>query len=175
MTHTNPTRRRLLGSLAAGAVLLSGCSGNGGSDGSGDQGSGDGSSAEDVGTEDSGPGETSADTGTPSVEAIPLETTGDSVTILEARIDEAGWLVVHPAGDGAPDWSTVLGHRHLEPGEHEIISLELEEELEETQLLYAALYYDDPADVEFTPSDDQDPPVTVDGEPVVTSFEAEVF
>jgi len=165
MTLTNPTRRRLLGCLAAGTVLLPGCSENDGSTGSTGGG----------GTDDSNREATSPDSESQSVEAIDLETTGDSVTILEARIDQPGWLVVHRAGGDGPDRSGVLARRLLESGEHEVLSLELEEELEETQLLYAALYYDDPADGEFTPSDDGDPPVTVDGEPVVSSFEAEVF
>lgn len=93
------------------------------------------------------------------------------MTIPEASIDEAGWLVIHPeASGGGPNGGVTLAERHLEPGTYGSIELSLGETLSEDQTLYAMLHYDDPADGEFTFPSNGDPPVTREGSPLVKPF-----
>lgn len=94
-----------------------------------------------------------------------------TVTIPEASIDGAGWLVVHPeASGGGPNGKVTLAERNLEAGTHTDISLTLDTLREGDQTVYAMLHYDDPADDEFTFPENGDPPVTSDGNPVVKPF-----
>lgn len=83
----------------------------------------------------------------PHVEANPQVTDDANVTVAEANIDGDGYLVIHEDPEGENYTSdTVLGVTDLEEGEHEDVTVELDEELEERQLLWAVLYF---ADDEF--------------------------
>ncbi|MFB6303146.1 MAG: plastocyanin/azurin family copper-binding protein [Haloferacaceae archaeon] len=94
-----------------------------------------------------------------------------SVPVPGATIDERGWLVIHPeASGGGPNGAVTLAERQLEPGAHEDLSLTLDTLVAGEQTLYAMLHYDDPADGEFTFPESGDPPVTVDGSPVIEPF-----
>ena len=99
---------------------------------------------------------------------------GDGTVIIKARIDKPGWLVLHPvtlAGD--PDTSTVtaiapLAAAGVYPGFEVTLSAT------PARSYYAVLYYDDPADGEFTfvSGGTDDPPVKVDGNIVEDAFTA---
>lgn len=99
------------------------------------------------------------------------ETEDGAVTIPEAAIDEAGWLVVHPeASGGGPNGKVTLAQRQLDAGRHTDISLTLDTLRKGDQTVFAMLHYEDPADGEFTFPGNGDPPVTTDGNPVIKPF-----
>lgn len=88
----------------------------------------------------------------PHVEASPQVTDEANVTIDDVEIvDGDGFVVVHeePAGENHTA-DTVLGATAVEEGEHEDVEVELDEELEERQLLYAVLYYYPEDEFDFT-------------------------
>jgi VCBS repeat-containing protein len=118
--------------------------------------------------EDSGP--------TPSVtvENLTLPTGADTVTIPEAVIDADGWLVIHEDDGGNP--GAVLGNSELlEPGTTENVEVTLNRAVVDGETLHAMLHYDDPADGTYNfPTDNEDPPVEVDGDVVVEPFDITV-
>ena len=99
---------------------------------------------------------------------------GDGTVIIKAGIDKPGWLVLHTVTlQGEPDISTVLAITHLAaagvyPGFEVTLSAT------PARSYYAVLYYDDPADGEFTfvSGGTDDPPVKVDGSIVEDTFTA---
>jgi len=99
---------------------------------------------------------------------------GDGTVIIEACIDKPGWLVLRPVTlAGEPDTSTVtaitpLATAGVYPGFEVTLSAT------PARSYYAILYYDDPADGEFTftSGGTDDPPVKVDGSTVEEAFTA---
>lgn len=105
---------------------------------------------------------------------IEVDDTGaaSGTVIIKAGIDKPGWLVLHAVTlEGEPDTSTVLAATPLAaagvyPG------FEVTLPAEPARSYYAVLYYDDPADGEFTftSGGTDDPPVKVDGSTVEEAF-----
>ncbi|MBL7165568.1 MAG: hypothetical protein ISS55_03680 [Dehalococcoidales bacterium] len=97
---------------------------------------------------------------------------GDGTVIIKACIDKPGWLVLHMVTlEGEPDTSTVLASTPLAaagvyPGFEVTLSAT------PARSYYAILYYDNPADGEFTyiAGGTDDPPVKVDGSTVEEAF-----
>ena len=90
-------------------------------------------------------------------------------------IDAPGWFVLHPeAAGGGPDTSILLIVAALpEAGHQKAFNVTIPSTVEDGATLYAALYYDDPLDEEFTYTSggDEDLPVQVDGSDLIESFE----
>ncbi|HUV43622.1 MAG TPA: hypothetical protein VMW13_02210 [Dehalococcoidales bacterium] len=97
---------------------------------------------------------------------------GSGTVIIKACIDKPGWLVLHTLTlEGEPDTSSVLATTPLAaagvyPGFEVTLSAT------PARSYYAVLYYDDPADDEFTyiAGGTEDPPVKVDGSTVEEVF-----
>jgi hypothetical protein len=103
---------------------------------------------------------------TPSVSVEDQALEDGQVTVASVQSDGAGWIVIHADDDGAP--GPVIGHAAVEDGENTDVVVEIDTEAA-TQTLYAMLHEDSGTEgtYEFP---DGDPPVTVDGEVVVTAF-----
>ncbi|PCR89898.1 DUF7282 domain-containing protein [Natrinema ejinorense] len=108
---------------------------------------------------------------------------GTAVVVNDTSLPEGGFAVIHAAapadGDNATedevvtnvseeyDPGEVLGNStFLEPGDHENVTVELNESLEESQVLIAMAHQDtnDNQTYEFPEADD---PYVTDGEPVI--------
>jgi hypothetical protein len=87
---------------------------------------------------------------------------GESVTVPRATLSGAeGWLAVRADEGGEP--GEVLGYTRLEEGENTEVEVEFDRPVESSQMLYAVVHVEDPADGDFT-FPDGDPPVERDGE-----------
>jgi len=99
---------------------------------------------------------------------------GDGTIIIKAGIDKPGWLVLRPTTPaGGPDTSAELFRAYLpEQGEYTSINITVEGAVVSDTAVAAVLYYDDPADGEFTfiSGGTDDPPVKVDGSTVEEAF-----
>jgi hypothetical protein len=97
--------------------------------------------------------------------------------IFKVGIDAPGWFMLHPeATEGGPDTSTLLvGATFPEAGHQKAFNIAIPGTVEDGATLYAALYYDDPLDEDFTytPDGDEDLPVQVDGSDLIESFEVD--
>lgn len=95
--------------------------------------------------------------------------------VFQVGIDAPGWFMLHPEADeGGPDTSTLLvGAVFPKAGHQKAFNVTIPDTVEEGATLYAALYYDDPLDEEFTytPDSDEDLPVQVDSSDLIESFE----
>jgi len=108
----------------------------------------------------------------PVVEVVETDVELGTV-VLKAVIDRAGWLVLHPAtAQGTPDTATaaasiLLAAAGVYPGFE--VSLPTGAA---ARSYFAVLYYDNPADEEFTfaPGGTDDPPVKVGGVAVEDVF-----
>lgn len=108
---------------------------------------------------------------TPSLSTTDQSIDGATITIPSLAIDRPGWLVIHPEADGGgPNGGVVLAKKRLVPGLFANQTLSLSSTPSTDQTLYAMLHYDDPRDDEFTFPQNGDPPVTVDGSPLVAPF-----
>lgn len=88
-------------------------------------------------------------------------------------IDAPGWLILHPeTPEGEPDTSTVLVKAQFPEAGETDFSVTLPGTIEAGTVIYAALYYDNPLDGEFsyTPDGDEDLPVQANGSDVIESF-----
>ena len=98
--------------------------------------------------------------------------TGQGTVMIEVAIDRPGWLVLHPAtGEAKPDSATVLASTHLaEAGVYPGFEVTVPADVARTY--FAVLYYDDPADADFTyaAGGSEDPPVRVGGVAVEEAF-----
>lgn len=109
----------------------------------------------------------------PSLEVLDQDTENNMVTIHRISIDKPGWVILHPATpEGEPDLDARLLRIYINPGEYIGISAPLAITITGEQTIFAVLYYDDPADTEFTFSPDgtDDPPVEVGGNALVKPF-----
>ncbi len=113
---------------------------------------------------------------TPTVEVESQDVTDYVVTISRIIIDKPGWVVLHPAtSEGQPNTAVDLSRGHISiPGEYVDLQLPVIGTLTGERTIFAMLHYDDPFDGEFTfdPGNNEDVPVTVNGEIVVQSFTA---
>lgn len=113
---------------------------------------------------------------TPVVEVESQDVTDYVVTISRIVIDKPGWVVLHPAtSEGQPDAAIDLSRGHISiPGEYVDLQLPIIGTLTGERTIFAMLHYDDPYDGEFTfdPGNNEDIPVTVNGEIVAQSFMA---
>lgn len=111
---------------------------------------------------------TSTPASTPALSVSDQSTDGTTIVVDEAAVDKSAWLVVHPEADGGgPNGGVTLVEQRLPPGTFQDISLTLDSRLTKDQTVYPMLHYENPADGEFTFPEDGDPPVTVDGTPLV--------
>ena len=111
---------------------------------------------------------------------VPDQSIEDGEVNINAAIDAAGWLVLHPAtAAGTPDTTSEELSRTYLSGAGEWTDAEGTDIQATVPLLvggertiFARLYYDDPADRKFEPSSDNssDPPVTIDSGIVQASF-----
>ena len=115
---------------------------------------------------------------TPMLE-VPDQSIEDGEVSINAAIDAAGWLVLHPATEtGEPDTNEEMFRTYLaaagEWADSEGTDIQVTVPLlvggERT--IFARLYYDDPTNRKFEPSTDNssDPPVKIDGVIVQDSF-----
>jgi len=110
----------------------------------------------------------------PPMLEIQGQSVEDNTVIIKAVIDGPGWLVLHPAtAEGEPDTGTALARAYLPTsGEYSDISMTVAGTVFGETTVFVILYYDDPADGEFTfsPGMDDDPPVMVEDEIAAVSF-----
>lgn len=96
----------------------------------------------------------------------------DGTVMINAAIDRPGWLVLHTAtSEGVPDAAMVLSSTYLAaPGVYPGFEVTVPTDVARTY--FVVLYYDDPADGEFTfaPGGTDDPPVKVGGSAVEEAF-----
>lgn len=96
----------------------------------------------------------------------------DGTVTIKAAIDRPGWLVLHTATpEGEPDTAAVLSSTYLAaPAVYPGFEVTVPADVARTY--FAVLYYDDPADSEFTfvTGGTDDPPVSVDGSAVEDAF-----
>jgi len=108
----------------------------------------------------------------PYIEMTQSLTTG--IVSITIAIDATGWLVLRPTTtEGEVDTSIVLAKaRFPVSGEYPPVEVELPVSIAIGSTIYALLYYDDPADRDFTYTvdGDEDLPVQVDGEDIVESL-----
>lgn len=109
---------------------------------------------------------------------VPDQSIEDGKVNINAAIDAAGWLVIHPAtAAGEPDTSEELSRSYLAAaGEwadaDNAIQVTVPLLVGGERTIFARLYYDDPTDRTFEPSADNssDPPVTTESGIVQASF-----
>ena len=108
---------------------------------------------------------------TPMIEIQDQDDEEGTIT-FSFTIDEAGWLVLHPAtSEGEPDTSTELRKTQvISGGEYTDIEVTMPAALSEDRTVFAMLHYDDPADGKLTFATGDDPPVEVEGEVVQVSL-----
>ncbi|UCB43217.1 MAG: hypothetical protein JSV77_00805 [Dehalococcoidales bacterium] len=110
---------------------------------------------------------------TPMLE-ITSQDNEEGVVLIDVTIDNAGWLVLHPAtAEGEPDTSEALTKMYFRSsGSLTGTEREMPEAVGEDSTYFVRLYYDDPADGKFTftAGGNADPPVEVEGEVVQDSF-----
>jgi len=109
---------------------------------------------------------------TPMLDIQDLNTEDNTISVSFA-IDKVGWLVLHPAtAEGEPDTSEVLKKSPLAVAGTYSDDMTMPDATSTDSTFFLVLYYDDPADKKFTftPGNDADPPVEVDGETVQGSF-----
>ncbi|MDW7732690.1 MAG: hypothetical protein SCH66_09725 [Methanolobus sp.] len=91
---------------------------------------------------------------------------GNSVVVATAFLPEGGYVVIHEVSDGAA--GPVVGNsEYLEPGEHSLIDVELDEPLDSDQELIAMNHIDDGNEVYEFPGPDG--PYTINGDAVTDS------
>ena len=92
-----------------------------------------------------------------------------TVIVDQVYMDQQGWLVIHADNGGQP--GPVIGYIEVPQGvSTEVVIQVVPEEI--TPTLYAMLHVDAEPLSEFNFPEGDDAPVTVDGEVVVTSFDA---
>lgn len=110
---------------------------------------------------------------------VPDQSIENGEVNINASIDAAGWLVLHPAtAAGEPDTSEELSRSYLAGAgewtdiEGTDIQLTVPLLVGGERTIFARLYYDDPTDRKFEPSSDNssDPPVTTTDGIVQNSF-----
>lgn len=165
MKPNDVSRRRILQLAGSTATIgIAGCAGGNGED---NEGGGEmtttTTTAMDTTTEEPSV--------TPALSISDVETDNRNLVIPGARIDEDGWIVIHPEAEGGgPNGQVTLAQKQLSAGEYSDIELTLDTVLAGEHTVYAMLHYDDPAEGAFTFPQNGDPAVTKDGTPVVKPF-----
>ena len=93
---------------------------------------------------------------------------GDDVVIENARLTDAGYIVIHDDSAGAP--GVIIGVSDAIVGEYENLVVSLNRASSEGETLYAMVHMDN-GDGEFSAADDE--PATEDDELVISSFAIE--
>ncbi|MBE0477113.1 MAG: hypothetical protein IBX62_08465 [Coriobacteriia bacterium] len=98
----------------------------------------------------------------------PVSVTDGRVTIDSVEATSQGWVVIHADENDAP--AADLGYTAVQPGTNEDVVVELERAPEPGERMWAMLHLETGVigQYEFP---DGDPPVTVDGEVVMTQVE----
>lgn len=101
---------------------------------------------------------------------------GSTVTIAGVTMPEAGFVAIHGSdANGKMKAPEAVGMTQVEAGENEDVKVDLTESVEPGTKLYVMLHKDtgEKGKYEFVESGGkEDGPVTVDGKPVITPFEA---
>jgi hypothetical protein len=105
---------------------------------------------------------------TPSVEVSDQTIENDTVVVAKVVSNGPGWIVIHADNNGSP--GQVLGHAPVADGENTNVVVDIAQE-GRTEKLWAMLHADTGTvgTYEFPGGD---PPVTVDGNIVMASFQA---
>lgn len=107
----------------------------------------------------------------PSLSVNPQQTTNPTIEIESVSLDQSGWVALHPAKSlGTPKTDEVVGAKRLDAGTHEGVTVQVDKLLSGSQTLFAMLHKAQPDDNDFTFLDSGDPPITVDGSPVMEAF-----
>lgn len=122
--------------------------------------------------EEEAPTEADPETSAPLVPSITNprnDPEGAIVVVDKVVMDQQGWLVIHAEDGGQP--GPVIGYVEVPEGVSTEVYIEIIPD-EITQTLYAMLHLDADPLSEFDFPEGNDAPVTVDGEVVVTPFNA---
>ena len=92
-----------------------------------------------------------------------------TIVIDKVYMDQSGWVVIHADQDGSP--GPVIGYKQVPEGISTEVVIQIANE-DSTSTLYAMLHVDAEPMGEFNFPNGDDAPVTVDGDVVVTSFDA---
>lgn len=115
-----------------------------------------------------------ADMDAPSVETSP-QPAGSTISIDSVTIPDGGFVVIHASDeDGKPIAPESIGHAAVDPGTHEDVSVDLDEEVASGDKVFVMLHDDtgEEGTYEFGPdSTDVDTPTMNDGQPVVVPME----
>ena len=107
----------------------------------------------------------------PSITNPRHDLEGGTVIVDKVIMDQQGWVVIHADDGGQP--GPVIGYIEVPEGvSTEVVIQVVPDEI--TQTLYAMLHVDAEPMSEFNFPEGDDVPVTVDGEVVVTSFDANI-
>lgn len=104
----------------------------------------------------------------PAIVTDPQANVGEAITVRSAVIDAPGWLVVHADDDGAP--GEVLGQAALREGVNLGVSVNVDQEAA-GEGVWLMLHYDTGTEgaYEFGEVEGADPPVLLNGSPVLNS------
>ena len=74
---------------------------------------------------------------------------GSTLTFANVQIANAGWLVIHPFQDGAPNGDRVVGVTRLEAGSNEDVSITVHKGLSSGEMMIVMLHSDSNDNGEF--------------------------
>ncbi|MDJ1433532.1 hypothetical protein [Halostagnicola sp. A-GB9-2] len=112
--------------------------------------------------------------GEASISLADQESAGENVTVDSVSLSEGGFVAVYDGVDVGVDPAGVIGHsEYLESGNYEDIQIDLDEPLEESGPIVAAVHHDTTDDQTFqyvdSGGEDDEPYVTQGGTPVLDS------
>jgi uncharacterized protein (DUF1684 family) len=117
-----------------------------------------------------------ADADKPSIETSP-QPAGTTISIDSVNIPDGGFVVIHASDEeGDPIAPESIGHVAVEPGTHENVSVELDEEVASGDKVFVMLHEDtgEEGTYEFgADNTDVDLPTVYDGKAVVVPMEIE--
>lgn len=67
---------------------------------------------------------------------------GGTLTFSEVQIDGAGWLVIHPFEEGAPNGDKIVASSFLQDGKNSNVSIEVYKGLDSGEMFFVMLHSD---------------------------------
>ncbi len=97
-----------------------------------------------------------------------------TITVTEAMIDDDGFVVIFEDDDGDIGDEVVGASELLTEGMHTGFTIELDRDIDDEEILWGRLHYDELDEGEFIDADEQRPALDDDGQEVTDSFEVTI-